>query len=85
MQTYTLQYPITVDGQTLSEITIRRPKVGDIKRMDKQTGTQFSKVMWLLCQLAELSPAALDELDVADLAGLTPIIEGFLEGAAPTP
>jgi len=75
--TIDLLVPVTVQGRTLTSVTLRRPKVGDLRRMDKVKGSEMERTLHLIGQLAELSPAEVDELDAADLATLGDVVTGF--------
>lgn len=80
-ETITLAYPIEVDGQTLTTITLRRPKTRDIRAMDARKGTPMDKTLWMLASLTGLTPEQIDEIDTADLNTLAEKIAGFT-GAA---
>ncbi len=73
-----LQYPITVDGQEVTEIALRRPKVRDMLAVEKLEGSEGARELRLLANLAELPPETLEELDVADYQALQQVYAGFL-------
>ncbi len=73
-----LQYPITVDGQEVTEIALRRPKVRDMLAVEKLEGSDGARELRLLANLAELPPETLEELDVADYQALQQVYAGFL-------
>ncbi|KAA5603245.1 phage tail assembly protein [Roseospira marina] len=75
--TLALTVPITVDGRTLSTVTLRRPKVGDLRRMDRAGSGDLDKTLWLIGSLADLTPAEVDELDARDLATIGEVVAGF--------
>ena len=75
--TIDLLVPVTVQGRNLTSVTLRRPKVGDLRRMDKVKGSEMERTLYLIGQLAELAPAEVDELDAADLATLGDVVTGF--------
>jgi len=75
--TIPLTEPITKDGRPLDAITIRRPKSGDLRRMDRVKGGDLDKTLFLIGTLAELTPAEVDEIDAADLTAISEVIEDF--------
>lgn len=77
MSKVTLQYPIPVDGQTLSEITLRRPKVRDQLLAEKAGGGAAEQEVSILANLAELPEEAIQELDMADYLQLQEAYRGF--------
>lgn len=81
MESITLTEPITRDGMTIDTITLRRPKVGDIRRMDKVKGSDLEKTLWMIGALTDLSPDEVDALDASDLNVLAKKIEGFTNPA----
>lgn len=74
-----LNYPIQ-DGQgnTLTELTIRRPKVRDIRKMTGKTEAEQS--VSLLAIVTNLVPEDIDELDMADFQRAAQIIEKMQKG-----
>ena len=73
-----LQYPITVDGEEVAVLTMRRPKVKDQLAADKTTGTDAEKEIRMFANLCDIAPSALDELDLADYVKLQEVFTGFL-------
>ena len=55
MTSIKLKHPITVDGVETSTISLRRPKVRDLERMDKVPG-EMSKAVTMVADLAEITP-----------------------------
>lgn len=81
-QTIPLAFPVTVNGRTMTEITLRRPKTGDLRAMDKKTNaSEFEKTMWMIGTLGELTPAEVDAIDAADFKTLAETIAGFMSKA----
>ena len=83
--TIKLEYPITADGRTLDELTLRRPKVRDMLAADKGAGGEAEREIRMFANLAEVEPAIIEALDLADYAGLQEAYKGFLSSAPPTP
>jgi hypothetical protein len=81
-QTITLKHPITVAGATIETLTLRRPKAGDFRRMDKISGGDLDKILFLVSALASLSPAEVDDLDGEDLTAVSEVITGFTKQQA---
>ena len=75
--TYKLQYPIEVGGEKLDTVTIRRPKRGDYRRIAK-VKDQGEAADKLMCDLCELTPDQIAELDMVDYDAIGALIEGFL-------
>jgi hypothetical protein len=76
-KTIDLKYPIDVGGASVSTLTLRRPKVGDIERTDKADGPVGKSVI-LLSDLAELTPEEVRSIDAADYGQVMRELEGFL-------
>lgn len=74
-----LEYPITTpDGMVISELTIRRAKAKDIRKMTGKT--ELEQSMELLSALTGLVPEDLDELDIADFKRASEIVEKQQKG-----
>lgn len=81
-QTITLSFPVSVAGRSIAEVTLRRPKAGDLRAMDKKANaSEFEKSLWMIGALAELSPAEVDALDAADFKALADAVAGFMSTA----
>ena len=78
-----LKHPITVDGAEVAELTMRRPKVRDLERMDKVSG-EMAKAVALVGDLAELSPDQVRDLDAEDFTAVAERLGDFLGAARPT-
>ncbi|CAO3418778.1 phage tail assembly protein [Azospirillum doebereinerae] len=72
-----LAAPFTVNGLEISELTLRRPKVADLRRMDAVKGGDLAKTLWMIGQLAGLSPQEVDEIDAGDLEAIAEVVAGF--------
>ena len=77
MTKITLKHPITVDGREVAQLTLRRPKVRDLERMDKVSG-EMAKAVTLISDLAELTPDQVRELDAGDFAAAAEALGDFL-------
>ena len=79
MDTIKLNYPIDFEGGKLSEITLRRPKVGDINRATSKAKGDIATAIELAAILSDLPPSAIEELDAADFKRVEQVVSGFLE------
>lgn len=77
METIRLQYPVTVDGEDIAEITLRRPKVADLKRAEKHKDN-FEKSIRIIADLAKVSPKVVEELDASDFAAVSAKVGEFM-------
>ncbi len=77
MTTIELKHPITVDGREVAQLSLRRPKVRDLERMDKTAG-DTAKAVALIADLAEISPDQVREVDAKDFVALSEAVADFL-------
>lgn len=84
-QTVKLDYPVTAEGRSIDEITLRRPKVRDMLAADGSAGSEAEKEISMFANLAELAPATIEALDLADYQALQETYKGFLSSAPRTP
>ena len=61
-----LAFPITLDGETISKLTMRRPKVKDTSWMRSQKGDDFERGLLMLARLCDIAPEHVAELDETD-------------------
>ena len=78
MKTIQLDYPIMIDGQKITRIDMRRPKVRDRLLSEKLDGSDAEKEVRLLANLCEFPPQQLEELDMADYVKLQEALADFL-------
>lgn len=83
---YTLKHPVETHFrpkggeeriETLTEVTMRRPKARDLRVMDRYPG-KVAQALALIQTLSGLNPAQVDELDAEDVTGLSEIVGDFL-------
>ena len=79
----TLAYPIQAHGEEVSEITLRRPLVRDLKVLDEAKG-DVARTAALIGALAGLTPKEVDALDAGDFTRLGQAVADFLPTAQPT-
>lgn len=76
--TYELKYPITVKGNRIEKITLRRAKYGDIELAISQAkGNSADVGRNLICNLAGLSHEEFRELDFIDFTRLSKFAKTF--------
>ena len=80
-ETVTLQYPVTVDGETITALHIRRPKMRDMKRAQKHKD-DLEKSIHMIADLAEVSLAVVEELDTADFTAASDKVGEFMAASA---
>lgn len=82
--TYTLISPIEFNGETVTEITLRRPKGRDMKRATNAGASKPGDAAAdMIVNLAEISPQLLDELDGEDWLALVDVVGNFMEKRGP--
>lgn len=69
MTTYQLKSPVTHNGATVSSLTFRKPKVGDLMMMDKFTG-ETEKLIALLASTSDTTIQIFKEIDLDDFNGI---------------
>lgn len=74
----TLDYPITHDGQTFTELTLRRPTVGDNLAAQKGGISDADREVRLIANLAEVAPEIIHRIDMKDYGQLQRTLAGFL-------
>lgn len=79
-----LQYHIKLDGATINEISLRRPNVKDM-RVARITGKDdATQELNLIANLSQLTPDAIDSLDMADFVAVQKALAGFFGLSATT-
>ena len=73
-----LDYPIQIDGATINEISLRRPTVKDM-RVARITGGKddAAQEINLIANLAQITPDAVESLDMADFVKVQKALQGF--------
>ena len=72
--------PIVVGGQKITEVTLRRPKVKDLRALDHLdvNANDLTRGIEMAAILTGLTPETIDELDAGDFAAISDVIAGFL-------
>ncbi len=77
MTTVKLDNPITVDGISVSELTVRRPKVRDYLAIERINGSDLNKEVTLTANLTSVAKEAIEELDIADYVKVQEVLKDF--------
>ncbi len=83
-KTLRLHYPVTVEDREISEVTITRPKVKDLKAMDAALvgiKDKLDQGIVMVSVLTGLPPEAIEELDAEDFTKLSEEVAGFFPQA----
>lgn len=76
----TLKHPVKLaTGQTLAKVTLRRPKVRDLKQAQRVSDKPEEQELALIAQLAGLTPEDIEELDLADYKAIADSFRGMLD------
>ena len=73
--------PIRVEERMITEVAIRRPKVRDLRAMEKMRepgATELDQGIAMAAALCDLPLDAMDEMDAADFAAISEVLGGFL-------
>lgn len=77
MLNHTLLYPIkSATGQTITKISMRRPKRGDYKKAFKFSKDVVEQEDFMISQMAGITLEDVDEIDMADSAVITRFLRG---------
>lgn len=79
MQEFTLKFPIEHGGETISSLSLRRPKVRDIRKLQNGRGNDGDRSLAMIADLAECDPKLLDEMDPEDLGQINEWLEPILD------
>lgn len=83
--TIPLNFPISVDGITYSELTMRRPKTKDSLAAAKHSNSDAERGVFLFARLCDVSPEAIEELDEIDAEALGAQLNAFRGRQSATP
>ncbi len=76
-----LARPIRVEERMITEVAIRRPKVRDLRAMEKLRepgSTELDQGISMAAALCDLPLDAMDEMDAADFAAISEVLGDFL-------
>ena len=77
MKKITLNEPITVDSISVSELSIREPKVRDLLAIERTEGEALKKVA-LIANLASVPKEAVEDLFIKDYVEIQKALKDFL-------
>jgi hypothetical protein len=80
---FDLAYPITYKGEELSELTLRRPKMADVKKLAAAKGEVLAASSQTVADLAGKPIGLIDELDPEDYAPMQAWAQEVLGKLAP--
>ena len=81
--TIELAVPVSVDGNVITELSLRRPKVRDLRALEEATegkSSQLDQGAALVALLSGIPEAAVEEMDATDFARASEVIADFFEG-----
>jgi hypothetical protein len=78
-----LTYPIQIRGGSVSRLTLRRPRVKDLRLLDGAAG-EVERTATLIGALCALDRSEVDLIDAQDFALLGSAVADFLPGAPAT-
>lgn len=81
--TITLCKPIQVEGEALSELTLREPTVKDLLAQDKITG-ETAQMAAMLEALADIPRSAVLQISAKDFVRCVQVVSDFLDDGQPT-
>lgn len=66
-KTFTLEFPVSFRGETVTSLTLRRPKGREIRAMQNGKGSAIDRSFEMMATLAEREVDLIDDLDAADI------------------
>lgn len=81
--TVRLTYPVIVKGETYEELSLRRPKMRDLKKA-QACKSDMDKAITIIADLADVPPSVIEELDPTDFKALSEIVGEYTGDAAGT-
>ena len=79
---YALKYPVTVGTEKITELTLRRPTVKELRQSGG--GNALAASFELVARLADVPLSTIDQLDGADGVAVLEIVEDFLPSSRKT-
>ena len=78
-----LKHPFELDGETVEAVSLRRPKVKDLRAIDAaEEKGELEQGAVMIAAVTGLSMEAVDELDTEDFLAITEKIEAFFPEVA---
>ena len=75
-----LAVPVTVEGNVITELSLRRPKVRDLRALEEATegkSSQLDQGAVLVALLSGLPEDVVEDMDAADFARASEVIGSF--------
>ncbi|MBJ7543275.1 phage tail assembly protein [Rhodomicrobium udaipurense] len=84
-QKFTLEFPVKVGGKAFNLLTLRRPKVRDVRDVERvrQADGDFAAGIALAAVVTGLPVDAVEDMDAADFMKLSEAVAGFMPRATP--
>lgn len=79
-----LKSPLQLEDRIIAEVAIRRPKVRDLRALEKARepgATELDQGIAMAAALCDLPLSIMDEMDAADFAAISEVLGGFLPRA----
>ncbi|WP_152048882.1 phage tail assembly protein [Aureimonas psammosilenae] len=64
--TISLEFPVDIDGEKYTALTLRRPKTKDVIAAEKFEGNSTERSVLLFARLCNVAPNVIEELDEID-------------------
>lgn len=77
-KSFTLATPVQHAGETVTSVTLRRPKGRELRKMQNATGGVGDVSFELMATLAEREESLFDEMDAADVLKIEAWLNGLL-------
>jgi hypothetical protein len=73
----TLDFPVDLDGDNFSTLTMRRPKVKDTRETQRKGLSDFEAGLEMMARLCNVPPEVIAELDEIDAGKVQKQLEAF--------
>lgn len=77
-KTFELKFPVPFNGETITKVTLRRPKGREIRAMNNGKGSQIDRSFEMMASLADREVELFDEMDAADIKKIDDWLEGVM-------
>lgn len=78
--TVDLRWPVTVNGETVSSLTMRPPLARDVRDAQREGGTAADVELRLFANLCEVAPSTIEILQMVDYTHLQETYGVFFRG-----
>lgn len=72
-----LDFPITVNGAEVKSLSMRRPKVADVRTAENFKGSEAEREIRLMANLCDVAPKDIESLDMVDYDKLQEAFKSF--------